>query len=49
MNIHICKIMAQVYLSPYVKITHNKWLNGHYELIIGWLKWELVISKEATL
>lgn len=49
MKVFICRIMAQVYLLPYIKITHDKWLNGNYELIIGWLKWELVISKEAKL
>ena len=49
MKICICGVVAQVYLLPYVKVTHSKWLNGSYELIIGWLKWELVISKEEKL
>ena len=34
----------QIYLLPYIKITHNRILNGHLELIIGWLKWEIVIA-----
>jgi hypothetical protein len=48
MKISIYKVMAQVYLLPYIKITHSPWLNGSYELIIGWIKWELVIEKEVT-
>jgi plasmid maintenance system killer protein len=37
--------MAQVYLLPYIKITHSIWLNGSYELIIGWWNRELVIER----
>ncbi len=35
---------SQVYVTPYAKITHSSILNGDYELIIGWLKWQLVIG-----
>ena len=49
MKISISKIWGQVYLLPfiyinYTKITHDKFLNGNYEFIIGWLKWELMIT-----
>jgi hypothetical protein len=36
MKIHIHKIDSQLYLLPFIKVTYNKVLNGHYELIIGW-------------
>jgi hypothetical protein len=44
MRISLNTVMSQIYLLPYVKITHDRWLNGDYELIIGWLKWQLVIA-----
>ena len=44
MKISISKIWGQVYLLPFIKITHDKFLNGNYEFIIGWLKWELMIT-----
>lgn len=37
-------VYAQVYLLPYLKITHSRHLNGDYEIIFGWLKWEIVIG-----
>ena len=43
MKIAISKIWGQIYLLPFMKITHDKYLNGDYEFIIGWLKWELII------
>lgn len=43
-TIEVVGIWSQIYLTPYLKVTHDKFLNGNYELIIGWLKWELVIS-----
>tara|TARA_R110001632_G_scaffold2344_3_gene10448 strand:- start:3936 stop:4109 length:174 start_codon:yes stop_codon:yes gene_type:complete len=45
MEISIIEIWGQVYLLPFIKITHNKLLNGNYEFIIGWLKWELIFTK----
>jgi len=44
MEISISKIWGQVYLLPFIKITHNKFINGNYEFIIGWLKWEIIIT-----
>jgi hypothetical protein len=44
MKIQIDTIAYQVYVTPYIKITHDKFLNGNHEFIIGWLKWELVVS-----
>lgn len=35
------KIFSQLYITPYIKVTHNRYLNGNLELIIGWLKWEI--------
>lgn len=46
LDISIGKIMCQVYMLPFVKITHDPFLNGRYEVIIGWLKWELVLGYE---
>ncbi len=45
MKIQICEVAYQLYLVPTVKVTHDIWLNGSYELIFSFLKWELVISK----
>ena len=45
MKISISKIWGQVYLLPFIKITHDKFLNGKYEFIIGWLKWEIIFNK----
>ena len=44
MKIFTLKVWGQIYLLPYVKVTHDKTLNGDYELIIGWLKWEIVFA-----
>ncbi len=44
MKINLDTVYSQIYIAPYIKITHNKILNGDYELIIGWLKWQLVIG-----
>ena len=42
MKIRIDDVVYQLYLLPFLKITYNKWLNGDYELILGWLKWQIV-------
>jgi len=44
MRVTYCEVWGQVYLLPYVKLTHTRTLNGDLELIIGWLKWEIVIG-----
>jgi hypothetical protein len=44
MKISKAEIWGQIYLLPYIKITHTRDLNGDLELIAGWLKWELVFS-----
>jgi hypothetical protein len=44
MKINLDTVYSQIYVTPYAKITHNRILNGDYELIIGWLKWQLVIG-----
>jgi hypothetical protein len=44
MKVSIDTVMSQIYVLPYIKVTHSRWLNGDYELIVGWLKWQLVIG-----
>lgn len=44
MKFSICKIYGQVYFLPFICMTHSRRLNGDIELIIGWLKWEIVIG-----
>jgi hypothetical protein len=44
MMISIHKIAYQIYITPFVKVTYDKVLNGSYELIIGWFNIGLSIS-----
>jgi hypothetical protein len=44
MKFAIVSILDQIYLTPYIKATHNRFLNGNLELMIGWLKWEFIIA-----
>ena len=44
MKIDFYNVAYQTYLTPYVKITNDRFLNGSYELIIGWFNREMVIS-----
>ena len=44
MKISIHKISSQFYIIPFVKVTYDKVLNGHYELIIGWFNVGLSFS-----
>jgi len=44
MKVSINEVWGQVYLLPFIKLTHTRDLNGNLELIAGWLKWELVFS-----
>jgi len=37
MSINTFKVCDQIYIIPFVKITHDRALNGDLELIIGWL------------
>ena len=39
----IYKVKYQLYILPFIKITHDTILNGEYEFIIGWLNLEMVI------
>jgi hypothetical protein len=43
MKAQIDTVGYQVYVTPYIKITHDKFLNGNHEFIVGWLKWQLTI------
>jgi|TARA_R110000796_G_scaffold6992_3_gene24360 hypothetical protein len=42
--INIYDIYAQIYLLPFIKVTHDKSLNGELELIFGWFNKELAIT-----
>jgi hypothetical protein len=44
MKSYVCSVYGQFYVIPYLKITHTRKLNGDLEFIIGWLKWELILS-----
>jgi hypothetical protein len=44
MKFNIYSVWGQVYLLPYIKLTHSRKLNGNLEFIIGWLNKEIVIS-----
>ena len=44
MKINLDTVDSQIYVTPYINITYSRRLNGNYELIIGWLKWQLVIE-----
>lgn len=44
MKVELYKVYGQVYITPYIKVTHDRVLNGNIELIIGWLKRELVFK-----
>ena len=44
MKLSINEVWGQVYFLPFIKMTHTRQLNGNLELIIGYLKWEIVIG-----
>ena len=44
MKLKIDKVMYQLYIFPYLKITYDKWLNGNYEIIVGWMNWAIVLE-----
>ena len=44
MTIRVFSILSQLYITPYIKVTHDRDLDGCLEFIIGWLKWEIVIG-----
>jgi hypothetical protein len=44
MTLDLYPIIGQIAILPFIKVTHSKFLNGDYEIIIGWLKWELVLA-----
>ena len=43
MKLELFEVYGQIYILPFIKITHTRDLNGDLELIIGWLKWGLTI------
>ena len=46
MKVKIYKTSYQFSITPNIKVTYSKELNGEYELIFGWLHLELVLSVE---
>lgn len=44
MRISTCKIASQFYILPSFKITHERWLNGDLEFIIGWFNRLVIFS-----
>ena len=44
MKFYKTEIWGQFYVFPTIKITHDRFLNGDYEIIFCWFKWELVIG-----
>jgi hypothetical protein len=44
MKVSIATVGYQTYLTPYVKVTTSRFLNGDYEFIVGWLKWQIIFS-----
>jgi hypothetical protein len=43
MKISIDTVCYQTYITPYIKITTNKVLNGNYEIILGWFNKQIAI------
>jgi len=44
MKVFVSEIMDQLYVLPTLKVTYKRSLNGDLELILGWIKYELIIS-----
>ena len=42
-KIRIYKGAYQTYLTPYLKVTTSRYLNGSYELILGWFNLQLTL------
>jgi len=43
MKFRIDTVCYQTYITPYIKITHTRILNGDYEIIFGWFNKQFVI------
>ena len=44
MKISKHSIVGQFYVLPFIKITYDVFLNGDYELLIGWLNKGISLS-----
>jgi hypothetical protein len=44
MRISKYTIVGQFHILPYIKITYDTYLNGEYELIIGWINIGISLS-----
>jgi len=44
MKINTHKIAYQFHVLPFIKVTYDTFLNGEYELIIGWINIGISLS-----
>lgn len=44
MKIKVYQVSYQFYLLPYIKITYSRFLNGNYELILGWFDRQITLE-----
>jgi uncharacterized protein YhjY with autotransporter beta-barrel domain len=44
MRVKLYGVWDQIYLTPYIKVTYTRQLNGDLELIIGWLHKQISIQ-----
>jgi hypothetical protein len=44
MKLYKTENWGQFYVIPTIKITYDRFLNGDYEVIFCFLKWEFVIA-----
>ena len=49
MKISKFTIFGQFYILPYVKITHDIFLNGEYEFIVGWMHVGISLSYDPGI
>lgn len=51
MRIEFMTQWHQIYLLPTIRITHDKFLYGFYNIEFWWLKWgfEIILSKSETV
>ena len=43
MKLEFAKIVDQIYVLPYIKVTYSRELNGNYEFIVGWMNYQISI------
>lgn len=43
-NIEIYTVDSQLYVTPTIKVTHSRYLDGYYSIDIVWIKWGLSLK-----